>query len=89
MVCKRHRKQGGWKAPSDSVHWLLSEIYTRYGVSKGISYIHWTSERVCRDGSGGPFVATVQLPFGTFEGDACATKKAAERSAALVALWHC
>ena len=65
----------------------MIDMNARYGVSKGISYIHWTSERVGRDG--GPFVATAQLPFGTFEGDACATKKAAERSAALVALWHC
>ena len=75
--------------PSDSVHWLLTEIYTRYNASKGISYIDWTTELVCLDGAGTLFVSTVQLPFGTFEGDACATKKAAERSAALVALWHC
>ena len=75
MVCK-----------GDFIGWLITEMN---GHCNALESIHFSSERVCRDGIGGPFVATVQVPLGTYEGDACATRKAAERSAALVALWHC
>ena len=47
-----------------------------------ISYSSSTSD------IGGPFFSTVHTPIGTFEGDARATRRAAEQSAANVALWH-
>ena len=75
----------GVKEP-DFIGWLITAMNARCNA---LESIHFSSERVCRDCSGGQFVATVQLPFGTYEGDACATRKSAERSAALVALWHC
>ena len=49
----------------------------------GIRYFSSTSDNI-----GGPFLSTVHTPIRTFEGDARATRRAAEQSASNVALWH-
>ena len=78
MICKRHINKGGWNTmrKPDFIAWLLNAV--------GPGSISWSSKH----SDGVSFVATVEVPFGTFEGDACHTRRAAERSAALVALWH-